>query len=226
MYAGTGNIGSVYRAEVGKVTEGTYESPVHDCELPSKWGIVEWNSELPKGASIVLRTRTGYVAEPDSTWSDWSAPYSTPGAKITSPPGRYIQYVANLQAEDTSASPKLKDVSIAYLPRNQAPQVTLTSPKGGEKWSGKRTIRWKGSDPDKDTLSYEVFYSNDGGASWQPLHDKIVEAAPADREDEKPAEDRDSAEVESAEADSSDPRQILAEMAALSLTSIRRSRRK
>ncbi|HLJ56907.1 MAG TPA: hypothetical protein VKT77_17840, partial [Chthonomonadaceae bacterium] len=30
-------------------------------------------------------------------------------------------------------------------------------------------LRWSGVDPDNDTLTYEVFYSDNGGADWKPL---------------------------------------------------------
>ena len=96
LYAGTGNVGSVYSAEIGKATEGTYESPVHDCSLPSKWGQIEWSADIPQGASVTLQTRTGFVAEPDSTWSEWSSPYAASGAEVVNPTGRYIQYMATL----------------------------------------------------------------------------------------------------------------------------------
>jgi len=179
---------------------------------------MEWTADLPNGTSISLQTRTGYVAEPDSTWSDWSEPYVTPGVKIVSPAGRYVQYLATLTTDDASASPKLKDVNIVYLAKNQAPKITLSSPKGGERWSKKKTIKWTGSDPDKDTLSYEVSYSTDGGATWQPLGDKIETVVPEGKEEpqnEQPAEeDEASPEDEAITIDSSDPQQMLAEMAA------------
>lgn len=181
LYAGTGNIGSVYFGEIGKVVQGTYESPTHDCGLPARWGLLEWIADVPEGSTITLQTRTGFVAEPDATWSGWSAPYEVSGSKIASPEGRYIQYLATLKASEPAASPKLKDVGVSYLPRNQEPKVTLVSPKGGEKWSGKKTIRWTGTDPDKDTLSYEVFYSDDGGANWKALEKVVQSAASASR---------------------------------------------
>ena len=217
LYAGTGNVGSVYTAEIGKVAEGTYESPVHDCALPSKWGKIGWTADVPQGASVTLQTRTGFVAEPDSTWTEWSAPYAS-GAKIESPQGRYIQYLATLKSAD-SKSPKLKDVNVSYLPANQAPKITLSSPKGGEKWAGKETIRWSGSDPDKDNLSYELFYSNDGGANWQPLKDKIEsKSEPKKEETKKDKQPKPEGEkpptVEAAKIDVSDPQKILAEMTA------------
>lgn len=215
LFVGTGNTGDLYCAEIGNQAEGTYESVIHDCGSVSTWGVIDWNAE---GGPVILQTRTGNVAEPDSTWSDWSAPYTAAGNKITSPPGRYVQYRAILKAGASGETPKLKDVSIVYLPRNQAPKVTLISPKGGEKWARKKTIKWTGSDPDKDTLSYELSYSTDGGKTWQPLGDKI-KTAPS-RQSEPKTENGNNENPkgndrnEAIKIDSTDPESMMAEMRA------------
>jgi hypothetical protein len=47
-----------------------------------------------------------------------------------------------------------------------APTVTITSPAAGDVWEGTRSIRWQGSDPDGDPLTYTVLYSADGGEKW------------------------------------------------------------
>ncbi len=219
LYAGTGNLGSIYTAEIGKTTSGTYESTVHDCTQPSKWGIIEWTADTPKGASISVQTRSGSVAEPDSSWSPWSAPYVTSASTITSPPGRYIQYLITMKADDPSASPKLRDMNIVYMSKNQAPKLTLSAPKGGEKWAGKQTIRWSGTDPDKDTLDYKVYYSADNGTTWKQIADKIQKPAPAPKKDEKKPsasadKSKDTKANEPTEEEMGDPEQILAEMAA------------
>lgn len=221
VYAGTGNIGSIYAAAAGTALEGTYESPVHDCRLSSKWGMISWTADLPKGTSLTLQTRTGDVGEPDASWSPWSSPYAQSGAPILSPAGRYIQYRATLKTDDPSVSPVVKDVSLVYLTKNQAPKVTLTSPKGGEKWARTKTIKWVGADPDKDSLLYEIFCSNDGGQTWTPISNDVKPVTTEKKPDGTASEEESAPEEESAapenaamKVDVTDPEEALAQMAA------------
>ncbi len=55
------------------------------------------------------------------------------------------------------------------------PQVTLTAPAGGENLGpdAEFTISWSASDPDGDELTYSVYYSTDGGATFLPLETAI-----------------------------------------------------
>jgi hypothetical protein len=49
------------------------------------------------------------------------------------------------------------------------PQVRLTFPTTGQPLKGQQTITWEASDPDGDSLRYDLFYSPDGGRYWLPL---------------------------------------------------------
>lgn len=169
LYAGTGNIGSVY---AGKCSDksGVFESAVHDTGMISRWSRVKWVAQTPEGATVELRSRTGNVPTPDATWSGWSQPYSNSmGEQIAGPDARYIQYQVSLKTGKPDVSPKVSSVSISYMTPNQAPKVTITAPKGGAVWAGKKTVTWTGSDPDKDTLTYDGYYSTDGGKEWKVL---------------------------------------------------------
>jgi len=122
VYVAASNQGKLFRYGDGVQREGTYESPVRDAKLASTWGRIWWRGQGP----IELQTRSGNSDKPDSTWSDWSASYNDAnGSQITSPKARFIQWRAILRGTTgpRSTQPQLEDVSVAYLPRNVAPEV-------------------------------------------------------------------------------------------------------
>jgi len=171
LYAGTANVAEVYAAPLphGK-REGIYESVVHDAKQTALWGAIRWSAIIPAGTHLLVQTRTGDVAEPDATWSPWMTPKPEPdGGVITNPPGRYVQYRVILSSESPTTSPILQAITLTYLTKNQPPKVAFQSPERGERWSGHKIIKWQASDPDKDTLSFALYYSPDGGAHWLPL---------------------------------------------------------
>ena len=122
VYVAASNQGKLFRYGDAVQREGTYESPVRDAKLASTWGHIWWRGQGP----IELQTRSGNSDKPDSTWSDWTASYSDAnGSQVTSPKARFIQWRAILRGAPgtRAAQPVLEDVSIAYLPRNVAPEV-------------------------------------------------------------------------------------------------------
>jgi len=122
VYVAASNQGKLFRYGDAVQREGTYESPVRDAKLASAWGRIWWRGQGP----IELQTRSGNSDKPDSTWSDWSASYNDAnGSQVTSPKARFIQWRAILRGATgaRSTQPQLEDVSVAYLPRNVAPEV-------------------------------------------------------------------------------------------------------
>src|SRR5437868_2013395 len=122
VFAASSNQGKLIRFGATTVNEGSYESPVRDAKVVSSWGRIWWRGTGP----IELQTRSGNSDRPDKTWSDWSARYTdSSGSQIESPKARFIQWRAVLRSSTASirAEPKLDDVSLAYLPRNVAPEV-------------------------------------------------------------------------------------------------------
>jgi len=63
------------------------------------------------GTGVGFETRSGLVAVPDPTWSDWAA---VAGPSIASPDGRYVQYRATLATTNASASPLVEMVQLCY----------------------------------------------------------------------------------------------------------------
>ncbi|HYN84041.1 MAG TPA: hypothetical protein VER32_02235 [Pyrinomonadaceae bacterium] len=125
VYAASSNQGRLFRFAAEPVAEGSYESPVRDARLVATWGRIRWRGR----GQVELQTRTGNTERPDMTWSDWSAPYrDAAGTQVASPRARFIQWRASLRAPSGvaiagNADARIEDVSLAYLPRNVAPEV-------------------------------------------------------------------------------------------------------
>jgi WD40 repeat protein len=125
IYAASSNQGKLFRFGSELVNEGTFESPVRDAKLTASWGRIWWRG----AGSVEVQTRTGNGERPDATWSDWSAAYRDPeGNQISSPRARFIQWRATVRSGSAAAQSSIEDVSVAYLPRNVAPEVlSITS---------------------------------------------------------------------------------------------------
>jgi hypothetical protein len=105
--------------------EGEYISQVFDAKIPSSWGRIEWEADLPEGTILQLLTRSGNSDEPSQTWSEWSPPYQkNNGEQILSPKGRFLQFKAKFKSQSGRVSPELKRVSLFYLQTNLAPEIT------------------------------------------------------------------------------------------------------
>jgi len=122
VFAASSNQGKLVRFGVARGKDGSYESPVRDAKLVASWGKIWWRGAGP----IEMQTRSGNSERPDMTWSDWSTSYTDPnGTQISSPRARFIQWRAILKspAAANREEARLDDVSLAYLPRNVAPEV-------------------------------------------------------------------------------------------------------
>ena len=121
VYAASSNQGKLFRFGNELIGEGSFESPVRDAKLTASWGRIWWRGT----GAVEVQTRTGNGERPDSTWSDWSPVYRNPeGNQIASPRARFIQWRATVRASGSPNAPSwVEDVSVAYLPRNVAPEV-------------------------------------------------------------------------------------------------------
>jgi sugar lactone lactonase YvrE len=120
VFAASSNQGKLFRFAEARVAEGSYESPVRDARFVARWGRIWWRGL----GQVELQTRTGNTERPDMTWSDWSAPVREPaGGSVASPRARFIQWRAVLRSTAQSGDARVEDVSLAYLPRNVAPEV-------------------------------------------------------------------------------------------------------
>ena len=132
VLATTANVGKVFRLDPRPAASGFFESEIRDAGSIAGWGRIRWTADLPPGTTLELYSRSGNSSRPDSTWSDWSGAYRQAGGEqIASPPARYLQWKAMLRSA-ADRSPVLREVTVAYLPRNRSPEVSeiRVTPRG------------------------------------------------------------------------------------------------
>jgi hypothetical protein len=130
LFLAAANPGKVFTLGPENESEGTYESQPFDAHIFSRWGRTMWLGENAGtgnnsgAARIAIYARSGNTSDPDSNWSDWAGPYSNPsGDKLDCPAARFVQWKAVLRGSANPA-PAVDWFSIAYLPKNIAPEVT------------------------------------------------------------------------------------------------------
>lgn len=129
LFLAAANPGKVFTLGPENESEGTYESQPFDAHIFSHWGRTVWwgenmapaNSGAPR---VAIYARSGNTSDPDSNWSGWAGPYTnTSGDKLDCPAARFVQWKAVLRGGGKLA-PEIDWFSIAYLPKNIAPEVT------------------------------------------------------------------------------------------------------
>ena len=131
LYAATGNVGKVIEIGPGLEKQGSIESDTFDAGIFSLWGRLSFEANL-NGGQVSLETRSGNLDQAGKYWSAWSPAITVPeGARIVSPPSRFVQWRATLKCEGSGRSPELESVDVAYLPKNLPPsveQIEITQP--------------------------------------------------------------------------------------------------
>ena len=105
---GTGNTGKVFL--LGASEKHEYASDVLDAGAFARFGRVEVE---PGSEGYEIFTRSGNVEQPVRGWSDWQP---LQGGSVASPPGRFLQWKAELHKDGALGS-----VGVNYLPLNSAP---------------------------------------------------------------------------------------------------------
>jgi two component regulator with propeller domain len=111
----------------GPRPEGAYETVPIDAGTVATWGRLRWAAETPKGSRLEIETRAGNTAEPDATWSEWTATATTDGesgAETRAPAARWFQARFRLFAGRGEETPSVGRVEVSYQPRNRPPVLT------------------------------------------------------------------------------------------------------
>jgi hypothetical protein len=175
---GAGDPGKLYVLQDRYTHKGTVVSDVLDAKLISQWGALDWKAETPAGTRVSVAVRSGNLAEPDETWSDWSAEQTDPEhAAVAAPTARFLQYRITLSTTDPAVSPTVRSIALRYRTRNQAPDVTsievpdldaavLENPK-------KLRFKWTAVDPNEDELTYSLYVRKEGWTNWVRLEENL-----------------------------------------------------
>lgn len=241
LYATSSNLGRLYRVGHNAVSEGTYTSPVRDTKFAGQWGVITWrgsgnvelqtrsgNTETPDATwsdwSTPYRNMTGdQVTSPRARFIQWRAVLRN-GAQAGSPDrgGQAVAARVSIGAgkdkknqdgtsPSVASSAQLESVVIAYLPRNQAPDISSVTvlppgvsfqetpmsidpsiassgldpqlfglvasvPPRRFFQKGARTVNWQTSDPNDDTLVYNLHYRTLGDNEWHLLASNLSQS--------------------------------------------------
>lgn len=124
----TTNAAALYRITAQTEKTGTYTSAALDAGQTARFGTFRWRGETPGGISggagsgVRFSFRSGMSAEPDRTWSPWTA--ARRGEEITLedlPRGRYVQWRAEL--DGTHGTPRLYTAELSYRQENLSPRI-------------------------------------------------------------------------------------------------------
>ncbi len=123
IWAGTGNPGRIYRLTAEPAEEGSITGRVIDAGDQAVWGALRWTGSLPLDG-VRFETRSGYTSEPDESWSEWTtAERDGDASKVSSPPGRCLQWRASFQS--SGGEPRsLRRVEIAAAMINTPPVLS------------------------------------------------------------------------------------------------------
>lgn len=178
ILVGASDPGKLYVLEDGFAAKGTLLSDVLDTKIISKWGAVSWKDQVPAGTAVSVAFRAGNVAEPDQTWSDWSAELTDAGeSKVNLPAARFLQFRTTLTTDNPKQTPELRGLTVRYKNINLPPEITslelpdlaaanLDNPK-------KIKVRWSAVDPNEDELTYRVYVRKEGWKDWVAVEDDL-----------------------------------------------------
>ncbi len=177
VYIGTANPARLVVLSPDYASEGTYLSDLIDAGQPAKWGKLQIDADIPRGAKVLAASRSGNVKDVnDPTFSDWTELMAvTEPIQLRCPVGRFCQYKLVLETEDGQKTPLIREVAVASTVPNLAPKIESID-AGAVKGPGKEglfKISYKASDENSDKLIYTLHFRKIGRTSWIELKDEL-----------------------------------------------------
>ena len=162
----TADSAALYRVGAAAGENARWTSKALDAGFLARWGRLHWRGE----GRIAFRTRSGNSAEPDDTWTAWSAPMSAPGP-VRSPASRFVQLRAEL-----GQGAVLRASQVFYLPQNQRATVLHVGAEEASSDSDappspstKLKLEWRVDNPDGDDLRYRLRFRAEGQQRWRSM---------------------------------------------------------
>jgi len=135
------------------------------------WESISWAWEGDEHTSV----RTQIATDDDGVSGQFVGPDGTPDTYFTVATGepiapgtisQFLRYRLYLETDHAGRTPEINSVSVTYETVT-TPTVTLHSPNGGEDLmeSGSHIVTWT-ADGDLNGTPIQVFYSTDGGTTW------------------------------------------------------------
>ncbi|MGZ7030847.1 MAG: hypothetical protein ACXVIJ_02655 [Thermoanaerobaculia bacterium] len=117
----TTNSGAVYRLDPIPSAHAEFRSQAKDVERFSRFGHYRIEGTNVGDGHLAIAFRSGNTRTPDSTWSNWSLPSTTPEGTVTAPAARYVQWKMTMPkpAQDVSVD----SVAIGFINRNVPPVI-------------------------------------------------------------------------------------------------------
>ena len=117
----TTNSGAVYRLDTVPSAHAEFRSAAKDLERFSKFGHYRIEGSEVGDGHLAISFRSGNTRTPDSTWSNWSMPTTTPEGSVSAPAARYVQW--KLTMPKPASSVAVDSVSVGFINRNVAPVI-------------------------------------------------------------------------------------------------------
>ena len=130
---------------------GVFTSRIFDARAAANWQALSWTAQVPNGATLSMRVRTGDTPAPDGTWSAFTTVTTSGGSIGTT--SRYAQYEATFSTTDPSVTPLLQDVSLGYT-QDQPPPPLITAVTADPIGAQTATITWTTDVPAASRVDY------------------------------------------------------------------------
>ncbi len=174
------NTSSIIKLDDSPSSGGSYKSDIFNLGIQSRTGRLYWDSTGRDSSAVSLFIRSGNTSSPDTTWTEWSPPFTdSMNSNINRSGYKYFQVKINLNSSLNVKSPMLSDFRFFYIEKNLKPEMKsvhikipielkkgLIQKKSAVLKKDILKISWRSEDPNKDKIKYSLFLKKISGTKW------------------------------------------------------------